>query len=647
MKIGLVQINSSFSGQAYFPYSVGLLQAYIRHHINDANRIDFLLPIFTRVSVNAAVKKLLAADLVFFSTYVWNMRISLEIAKRLKRERPSARIIFGGPQVPDRAHEFMTVYPWVDVVVHGEGEVTAMELVRCQDKRNQRLIEGISFIDEKGVFHCSGKRERISDLETLPSPYLTDTFTPLMEAYPDQRWIALWETNRGCPFSCAFCDWGSSVHSRVHKFSMDRLRREAEWMSKNRIEFIFCCDANFGLLPRDEQIVSHVAELKKKHGYPCALSVQNTKNSTQRTFQIQKVLSDGGLNKGVTLSVQSLDPRALSNIQRKNISLSTYHDLQILFTREGIETYTDIIIGLPGETYESLLDGIDSLITNGQHNRIQFNNLSILPNSGMGSIEYQQKHRLQIVTTDLINVHGSAEQTAGDIAEKQQLVIGTMSMPTLDWARARAFCWMTALIYFDKLLQIPLLIIHHLYDIPYRKMLEGFTLTADHRWPMIGAIQQFFIKKAEGIQNGETEYCHLPEPLNIYWPADEFILIKMITENTIDQFYQEARLLLNDIVGNASNTSVDVIKDAVCLNQHLVKRPFQHSDTVLPLSFNILELYRKLLIGDRTKLKKGLFRYHIDRTSDGWDSWDDYCREVIWYGNKKGAYLYANTELSE
>ena len=647
MKIGLVQINSSFSGQAYFPYSVGLLQAYVQFHMKDADHLEFLLPVFRRTPVKETVQSLRPADLVFFSTYVWNIRISLEIARCLKKDKPDMRIVFGGPQVPDHAREFLTDHPWVDVVVHGEGEATALELVRCNGKRSCRLVEGISFFDDRGVFRYNGKRCRIEDLTNLPSPYLADTFAPLMDAFPSQRWIALWETNRGCPFSCTFCDWGSSVHSRVYRFSMARLRREVEWMSKHRIEFIFCCDANFGLLSRDEQIVQHVVELKKKHGYPCALSVQNTKNSTQRTFEIQRVLSEGGLNKGVTLSVQSLDPTTLLNVRRRNISLSTYHDLQVMFTRAGIETYTDIIIGLPGETYDTMVDGINVLIANGQHNRIQFNNLSILPNSTMGDLAYQQNHQMWVVTTDLINVHGAPEKTTTGIMEKQQLVVGTKDMPPQDWVRARAFCWMTALVYFDKLLQIPLLAVHHIYHIPFREMLERFTLADNARFPVIAAIQQFFIEKGQRIQNGETEYCHLPEHLNIFWPADEFMLIKLIKENQIDTFYHEAHKMLIEIVGNETADAGEIVREAVLLNQNMLKRPSQYSDIELPLSYNIWDFYQGCLRGENTKLQQGRFDYLVDRTATIWESWEDFCREVIWYGNKKGAYLYPNVVLGE
>src|SRR2546425_11785381 len=122
MKIGLVQINNSFSGQNYLPYAVGLLQAYVQHHAKHPQRYEFLLPVYSRIAVKEAVDQLLGADVVGFSAYVWNIRISLEVARQIKQRRPETLIVFGGPQVPDRAEDFLRQNPFIDLACHGEGE---------------------------------------------------------------------------------------------------------------------------------------------------------------------------------------------------------------------------------------------------------------------------------------------------------------------------------------------------------------------------------------------------------------------------------------------------------------------------------------------------------------------------------------------
>ena len=128
-RIGLVQINNSFSGQNYLPYSVACLQGYAEANRRDAGPFEFLSPIYKRIGISAAVEQLLDADVVGFSTYVWNERVSLEIARRLKEARPAMLIVFGGPQVPDDSSDYFRTNPFVDLAVHGEGEQTFLDIL--------------------------------------------------------------------------------------------------------------------------------------------------------------------------------------------------------------------------------------------------------------------------------------------------------------------------------------------------------------------------------------------------------------------------------------------------------------------------------------------------------------------------------------
>ena len=80
------------------------------------------------------------------------------------------------------------------------------------------------------------------------------------------------------------------------------------------------------------------------------MSVQNTKNSNIESYKIQKLLSDSGLSKGALIAFQSLDPVTLKAIKRSNIKLDVYFDLQAKFMKDGIKTFSDIILGLPEET---------------------------------------------------------------------------------------------------------------------------------------------------------------------------------------------------------------------------------------------------------------------------------------------------------
>jgi radical SAM superfamily enzyme YgiQ (UPF0313 family) len=638
-KVGLIQINNSFSGQNYLPYSAGLLQAYALKNLKNPGNYEFLLPLYRRMPVEEAVEKLKGVHAAFFSTYVWNIRISLEIARRLKEQRPETVIIFGGPQIPDRIEGFLRKNSFVDIAAHGEGERVFLSLLENLPEARRDRVPSISYLRE-GLLVQTPKIDRLKDLSSVPSPYLEKVFDPLMQANPQEKWIVLWETNRGCPFSCTFCDWGSAVASKVFAFDLDRLRRETDWFADNKIEFIFCADANFGILPRDLDIVRHVADVKSKRGFPHALSVQNTKNATERAYQVQSILAQAGLNKGVAISLQSTDPETLKAIKRDNISLKSYAELQRRFTRDGVETYSDMILGMPGETYDSFARGVADLIQGGQHNRIQFNNLSILPNAEMGDPEYQAKYGMETVESKIINVHGSLAEEE-EVSETQELVIATRSMPREEWVRTRAFSWMAAFLYFDKVLQIPLTVLHESCGAGYRELIELFSEGDLRRYPILSEIQAFFREEGRKIQQGGPEYVQSKKWLNIWWPADEYILIKLCTENRIDAFYAEAERALEEFLAERFTVPpAPLLHEAMLFNCSLLKRPFLSSNLELELSYNHWEFYQSVLRGTPIALELHPTKYRIDRTSQKWSTWEDWCREVVWYGNKKGAYLY-------
>ena len=646
IKVGLVQVNNSFSGQNYLPLSVGMLQAHAQKNLTQPDDFEFLLPIYSRMAVEEAVERLQGAQVVLFSTYVWNARISLEIAKTLKFRTPETIIAFGGPHVPDRVEGFLRSHPFIDLACHGEGEQTALAILENCNSRNWDQVPSVSFLREDGSLAQIPKAPRMKDLEMAASPYLEGVFAPLVEANPQETWIALWETNRGCPFSCTFCDWGSAIQTKVNTFDIERLSKEVDWFATHKIEFVFCCDANFGILPRDVDIATYVAETKLKVGYPQALSVQNTKNATERAYKTQKILSDAGLNKGVDIALQSMDSDTLGSIKRANISTNTYQELQRRFTRDGVETYTDLILGLPGETYDSFVSGVSAIIQNGQHNRIQFNNLTILPNAEMGDPEYQNKYGMVSVETKTINIHGALDESEEEIYETQVLTIATNSMPEEEWVRTRALCWMAGLLHFDKILQIPLILVHEICSISYRELLEVFSEGSLESFPILSKVREFFREKARDIQNGGPEYCRSEDWLQIWWPADEYILIELCRNNQLDEFYAEAENVINRCLQEKFlSIPPDILHESVELNRSLMKLPFQTEDLDINLSYNIWEFYQAALRGASVPLEKKGYRYHVDRTSKKWASWDDWCREVIWWGNKKGAYLYGNTPV--
>jgi radical SAM superfamily enzyme YgiQ (UPF0313 family) len=643
IRVGLVQIGEGFGrNQYYFPYSIGILQAYAQRHLANISRYRFMLPIYRRVSKVDAVDRLRDADVVFFSSYLWNYKASLVIAEEIKRCDPAVLIVFGGPQIPvekDKLETMLRKHPFIDIGCYGEGEVPFLEILQNLPDASWERVSSIGYIDGAGKFVMTPAHGRIENLNEIASPYLEGVFDALMAENPDVAWSAMWETNRGCPFSCTFCAWGSADKKRIYHFDLQRLYKEIDWFSQHKIEFVFCCDANFGLFSRDLEIARKIADNKALLGYPQVFSVQNTKDSKDKVFELQKVLHEAELQKGVNLAFQSLNPQTLKSIRRANVQIGIYRDLQQQFSRAGIPTFSDIIIGLPEETYDSLTHGISTLIEQGQHNKIQFINLAVLENTAMADSDYQEKYGLILQEVKMVSHHSGLSEKE-DFFETQHLVIGTKTMPKADWLESRIFCWMLSLLHFHKLLQIPFILLNRLYGLSYRKLAEAFmTASPDH--PCLSEIYGFLRDKAEAIQKGDAEYVPSERWLNIWWPVEEYLLIRLVATDMLPTFYREAEDLLSGLLSRESLKDwKDVLKESIDLNEQLIKRPFIDENIDLFFHYNTFDVYRDILTGKDASLKKDQFSYRISRNRESWHTWEDWLREVVWYGGKKGAFFY-------
>ncbi|PIQ27863.1 hypothetical protein COW36_08595 [bacterium (Candidatus Blackallbacteria) CG17_big_fil_post_rev_8_21_14_2_50_48_46] len=602
-KIGLVQINSN--AMNYLPYSVGLLQAYAQEHASQPDIFEFLIPIHKPVSLAQARWYFREADLVGFSTYMWNVKRTLAIAQAVKETNPQALIVLGGPQVPDRAEKFLRENPFIDLCVHGEGEAVFLHILEQLETRDWQTIAGISYLKQNQfVYQAPGAR--IKDINQIPSPYLKGIFEPLIRSQiKPTKWSAMWETNRGCPFSCSFCDWGSAVQSKIYSFDLERLNQEIDWFVKYQLEFVFCCDANFGILPRDVELARQLAATKKEWGYPRLMSFQNAKNATERVYEIQTLLYGAELNSEVTLSMQSIDPHTLESIRRENISLESFKVLQQRFTRDGIITYTDIIVGLPGESYDSFAEGINTLLGQGQHSCIKFHNLAILPNAEMGHPDYIAKYGLETVEVPLANAHRKPEEAIDGIEETQELVIGSKSMSREDWVRTRVFAWVTGLFHFRKeWLQLPFILLANQAGISYRESLE-WLIQAPERFPLLHAGIQFLIQKARSIQAGDYEFVMGEGEWAVFWLADEYLFINWILAGQVDQVYAESEAWLKELLKQRNTEfSEELLSQAIALSRLAFDLDMKPGPFEITLDWNLWDYYQGILKGEPVELRQ-------------------------------------------
>jgi hypothetical protein len=220
----------------------------------------------------------------------------------------------------------------------------------------------------------------------------------MLDAYGEAvEGTAIIETNRGCPYGCTFCDWGSATLSRIRKFDIDRVFAELEWCAQHGVTRIWVADANFGIFDRDVAIAEKVAELKEQYGCPTMFSTNYAKNTVKHLKPIVKVMADAGILTQGLLSLQTMDGDTLETIHRSNIKVEKYEDLAKEFREAGLPLFVDLMLGLPGATTTSFRNDLQQCIDREVSAKI-FPTRMLL-NSPMNDPEYRAANRIEIAVT--------------------------------------------------------------------------------------------------------------------------------------------------------------------------------------------------------------------------------------------------------
>ncbi len=369
IKTWIVQQSTFVSELESMPLASGYLKAYADADPKIHARFDIRVFSFDmNHTVLDMASKLLyeeMPDVLCFSVLGWNYNSIRKVVEIFKQERPEGVVIYGGNHVSDQAKRVFREIPGVDLIVNGEGELTFREVLgaieRGESLRALHAISGISFRDPSGETITTAPRERIRDLDIIPSPVLTGALPMVNERGEFRYDVALMETNRGCPYKCSYCYWGGAIGQKIRSFSRERLRAELEVYAKLKVHNVILCDANFGMLPQDLEFVEDFIEIKAKYGYPRNLDTCWAKNKSKIFYEIVAKMKEAGLASNFTLALQTLSPAALANMNRSNMRVNEWEDLVKRLDEMGLECYAELIWSCPGETYDSFIEGYDKL----------------------------------------------------------------------------------------------------------------------------------------------------------------------------------------------------------------------------------------------------------------------------------------------
>lgn len=331
----------------YIPYTIGTLWGYAVQDERIKENFKIHNWVFRRSPIDQTVEECKDADVALLSLYIWNKNYCYKLAKKLKEANPNIKIIVGGPELDWRDPDFLSKHPYIDSMCINEGEQAIKHIFTCMLDNEP--------IPERNHF------ERLTELD-WPSPYLTGVFDSLLDEHPDIEWVPTLETDRGCPYQCTFCDWGSATASKMFKFNMERIENEINYFADRGLPYVSMTNSNFGIYKeRDLQIARWLCDANERTGHPTGLSVSYAKNSNSTVVEIVKMLTDHKIQTGLYISLQSTSDQVLENIKRKNLKINKIDDLNTIAKENNMPLLTDLIMGMPGESYESWIQNIENV----------------------------------------------------------------------------------------------------------------------------------------------------------------------------------------------------------------------------------------------------------------------------------------------
>jgi len=387
MKVVLAALNAKY---IHSSLAVRYIEKYCRRYCASESQLEV-----KEFSINEKLDNVLGelykskADLIAFSTYIWNRDYVLKLADNLKKVLPGLLIVLGGPEVSFDPVETMKGNPFIDIIVRGEGERTFRELldklsVLYNDRDiNLQLgeIDGIIYQNQEASIVENRERELICDLDTIPRPYSRYELKKLKNK------IIYYESSRGCPYNCSYCL--SSTIKGVRSFSLERIKEDLSFYIDNKVKQLKFVDRTFNYdQKRTLEIVRFLVENKAETSFHFEITADILGSEL---LDYLKTVPAGLFQ--FEIGVQSTNKETLNLIGRKMNFIKLAENVKFLRKAGNIKLYLDLIAGLPAEDYHSFVKSFDEVYALNPH-VLQLGFLKLLKGSRIRgeSLDFEYKY---------------------------------------------------------------------------------------------------------------------------------------------------------------------------------------------------------------------------------------------------------------
>lgn len=387
MKILLVGINSKY---IHSNLAIRYLSAYTK---------DLKYNIKTKeYTINDSITNILRgvleeeADIICFSTYIWNTDLIAKLTKLIKIVSEKTKILYGGPEISFNGKEFLEENGG-DYIIQGEGEETFREFViAINEKKPLTRVKGLYYKKEDTIIY-NGLRENM-DMNLLLFPYEEN------ENFDNK--IVYYEASRGCPYKCKYCL--SSVERNTRFLNLERVEKDLKYFVQKGVKLVKFVDRTFNI---NKEFTSSIWEyLIKLGGDTCFHFEISAKLLSDDQIEILKSAPVGKFQ--FEVGVQTTNEEVLRNINRSGDFSDIKEKVDQVKNLNNIKQHLDLIAGLPGENYESFINSFNQVYSL-EGEELQLGFLKLLKGSLMyeetekWGIKYSPYPPYEVLSTDEIS----------------------------------------------------------------------------------------------------------------------------------------------------------------------------------------------------------------------------------------------------
>ena len=363
MQVVLSAINSKY-------IHTGLGLRYVGEYAKAQGHEVTLIEETINTPILAVLEKIMAvpAQVYVFSVHIWNKPFVFKLIRMLRKLRPQAAIVIGGPEVAFDAERIFAELPQADYIVQGEGELVFSELLEYLAGGGS-VPQHIAYREGEQV-NLNGGITVIDDMSLLPFPY------PDLEKMLAEHKIVYYECTRGCPFNCAYCL--SGISRSVRKRPLELVLRDLDRFIAAGVPLVKFVDRTYNL---DEKyflpMMEHLAQADTNATFHFEIKADIL---SEQVMDFLATVPKGRFQ--LEIGIQSTHQPTLKAINRQDNWEKLSANVKRLLSFGNMHIHVDLIAGLPYEDLPTFAKSFDDVYGLGA-DMLQLGFLKVLPGTQM------------------------------------------------------------------------------------------------------------------------------------------------------------------------------------------------------------------------------------------------------------------------